>query len=60
MKTFRCKLLGLMLVLASTGLSCVHAPPAIGSRVVGAGPDADQPEMNCDVNNTVDCRPGSY
>lgn len=45
----------LAFILAVAG--CGHAPPVTGNRAPGAGPDPDYPEINCAVNNTVDCRP---
>lgn len=46
------------LVACALAVGCAHAPPATGSRGPNARPDPDYPEMNCDLNNTVDCRPG--
>lgn len=43
-------------VLAST---CAHAPPVTGNRDPNAPIDPDNPEQNCQLNNTVDCRPAS-
>lgn len=55
------RLLAVLLIMLSwTGWACAHAPPATGTRGLAAGPDPDYPEINCAVNNTVDCRPGSY
>ncbi len=53
-------LMALLVALASAGWSCAHAPPVTGNRAPGAGPDPDYPEINCAVNNTVDCRPAAY
>jgi hypothetical protein len=45
----------LLLALALAGLAgCAHAPPV---RPANGHQDPDYPEINCDLNNTVDCRP---
>ena len=51
-------LLGAVVAAAFSGAGCAHAPPATGDRAPGAF-DPDNPEMNCSLNNTVDCRPAS-
>jgi hypothetical protein len=40
-------------------VACAHAPPATGDRNPDAGIDPDNPEINCRVNNTADCRPAA-
>lgn len=46
-----------MLLWVSMMMACAHAPPVTGNRAPGAGTDPDNPEVNCNVNNTIDCRP---
>ncbi len=38
-------------------MACAHAPPVTGNHARDAPPDPDNPEQNCSVNNTIDCRP---
>jgi hypothetical protein len=52
------RLLLLMAALA-VGAACAHAPPATGNRDPNAPLDVDNPEQNCNLSNTVDCRPSA-
>jgi hypothetical protein len=45
-------------ILAAVALlACAHAPPV---RPADGHRDPEYPEVNCDVNDTVDCRPGGH
>ena len=48
-----------LLVLAWSVPGCAHAPPAIGNKNLQAPIDPDNPEVNCLVNSTLDCRPNT-
>ncbi len=54
------KLLRLGVAAGLLVTACAHAPPATGNRDPQAQIDPDNPEINCQVNNTVDCRPAAY
>ncbi len=49
------RLLAVAIALAGVVLACAHAPPVVGPR--DGRIDPDNPEANCAINNTVDCRP---
>ena len=52
-------MLAALIGAGTLGAECAHAPPATGPKGPNAQPDPDYPEVNCNVNNTLDCRPGS-
>lgn len=58
MRFLTAMLLGAMLAVAASA-SCAHAPPATGDHRPNAPLDPDNPEQNCSLNNTVDCRPSA-
>jgi hypothetical protein len=47
----------LLVALALLGCAHAQAPPV---RPADGHRDPDYPEVNCDVNDTVDCRPGGH
>jgi len=58
MRSLGWKALRVLAVLAPLLACNAHAPPATGRyRGPFAGPDPDYPEINCDMNSTIDCRP---
>jgi hypothetical protein len=60
MRALSRKVLRLALAAGLLATACAHAPPVTGSRDPQAAIDPDYPEINCNVNNTADCRPSAY
>ncbi len=54
------RLMWLLVAIACLGAACAHAPPVTGNHDPDAPIDPDNPEQNCHINNTVDCRPGPF
>lgn len=49
-----------LLCLLSVATACGHAQPAVGPNKDPSVPiDPNYPEQNCQVNPTIDCRPGA-
>ncbi len=46
----------LLITLVGLVAACAHAPPATGNRAPGATVDPNNPDVNCQLYNTVDCR----